>query len=72
MTRLLEKLVAQAAALPPAQQDELAARWIEELQDDARWDESFARSQDALSKLAHDVRTKIRAGDVEKTEIDEL
>lgn len=72
MTRLLEQVLSKASALTPQQQDELATRWLEEMEDDARWDAKFAGSQAELSKLASDVRDKIRAGQVKKTGIDEL
>lgn len=72
MTRLLEQVLAQASKLPPDQQDALAARWLDELEDDARWDAAFALSQDELAKLASEVRRQVREGNVEPTGIDEL
>jgi hypothetical protein len=72
MTRLLEEVINRVAKLTPEQQDELAARWLQELDDDARWDQRFATSQPELSKIARDVREQIRAGKVRSTGIDEL
>ncbi len=72
MTRLLEQLLSRASQLPPEQQDQLAARWLEELNDDLAWDAQFAASQPELSKLAEEVRAKIRSGQVRPTGIDEL
>ena len=61
MTRLLEQVLAQVAQLPPDEQDALASRWLEELADDRKWDGAFASSQDALTRLAADVRAKVQA-----------
>ncbi len=42
----------KAAGLPLDRQEALAAILIEEMADEERWQQSFARSQDALSTLA--------------------
>ncbi len=52
MTSTLQKAFEQAAALPPEQQETLGAILLEEMAAEDRWQQSFARSQDALSKLA--------------------
>ncbi|HEX8071873.1 MAG TPA: hypothetical protein VF546_18135 [Pyrinomonadaceae bacterium] len=52
MTELLEKAFAEAAKLPPEEQDALAAQLLAELQAERRWTEAFARSQDELGRLA--------------------
>jgi predicted lipid-binding transport protein (Tim44 family) len=52
MTRTLQQAFDKAAALPPERQDTLAAILIEEIESEDRWQQSFARSQDVLSKLA--------------------
>jgi hypothetical protein len=72
MTRLFEQVVSRVEKLTAEQQNELAARWLAELDDDARWDAQFAATQPELSKLAEEVRAKIRAGQVRSTGIDEL
>jgi hypothetical protein len=72
MTRLFEQVVSRVSQLTAEQQDQLAARWLEELDDDARWDAQFSATQPELSKLAQEVRAKIRAGQVRSTGIDEL
>ena len=53
MTELLEKVFKKAATLPDAKQDALAARFLEEIKDDAKWDELFSdpRTPKALDKL---------------------
>ena len=62
MTELLERAFSEAAKLPPTEQDELAERWLSELQSEHRWQESFATSQDELAKLAQDALKEHAAG----------
>jgi hypothetical protein len=62
MTDLLEKALTEVAKLPPPEQDALAAILLAELASEQRWTESFARSQDALAKLAEEALTEYRAG----------
>ena len=52
MTRNLQKAIARVEQLPADQQDAIAALIFEELEDEQRWDEAFARSADVLAKLA--------------------
>jgi hypothetical protein len=72
MTQLLEQAIAEARKLPAPEQDALAALILEELADERRWEEAFARSQEPLARLAAKVREDIRAGRVRRTEVDEL
>jgi hypothetical protein len=65
MTQALEKAFAEVAKLPAEQQDRFA-RWIlEELEDEQHWDKRFARSQEALGKLAVEARGAIERGESE-------
>ena len=52
MTELLEKAFAEIEKLSPDEQDTFAQWILEELASEQRWDDAFARSQDALAKLA--------------------
>ena len=72
MTHLMEKALAEIKKLPQADQDAIAAIILEEIADELRWDEAFARSQDELAGLADRVREDIRAGKVRNAGIDEL
>lgn len=49
-------------------QDAIAQRILEELADDQRWDDAFARSQDALGRLAAKVRADVAEGKVWRVE----
>jgi hypothetical protein len=70
MTKLLEEAIAQLKTRPISEQDSLvenlpsaiAALILEELNDDNRWDESFARSPDLFAKLAAEAMAEHRAG----------
>jgi len=72
VTQLLEQALAEIQKLPAAEQDAIASLILEEVADEQRWDEAFARSQEQLSKLTEKVRTDIRAGRVTDMGIDEL
>ncbi len=72
MTKLLEQVVAQAAALPEAGQNSLAGRWIAELADDQDWQERFASPQDVFARLAEEALAEHRAGFTEELDPDRL
>lgn len=72
MTQLLEQALAEVRKLPAPEQDAIAALILEELADERCWDETFARSQEPLAKLAAKVREDMRAGRVRRVEVDEL
>lgn len=72
MTELLQQALTEVQKLAPAEQDAIAAIILDELEDERRWDETFARSQDEIARLASRVRDDIRAGRVRKTRADEL
>lgn len=64
MTALLEQALAELQRLSPMQQDAIAALILEELADEARWDQAFAQSGDALARLAQQARAEKHAGNV--------
>jgi hypothetical protein len=72
MTQLLQQALAQLQKLSPAEQDALAALILEEIADEQRWDEAFARSQGQLARLAAKVHADIAAGRVKDVGIDQL
>ena len=72
MTKALEEAFEAASRLPEREQDELAAAILEEVQADARWDASFARSQKALEQLADEALEEYRAGRTEPLDPDAL
>jgi hypothetical protein len=72
MTTLLEHAITEIQKLSAAEQDAIAAVILEELADEHRWDEAFARSKDQLSRWATKVKKDIQSGRVKKTGFDEL
>jgi hypothetical protein len=62
MTELLEKVISKLKTLPTNEQDAIATMILDELEDERRWDESFARSPNLLAKLAAEAMTEYRAG----------
>jgi len=72
MTQLLEQALIEVKKRPDLEQDTIAAMILEELADEQRWQESFARSQVQLARLAATVREDIRAGRVTSGGFDQL
>lgn len=62
MTERLEQVIARLKTLPTDKQDAIAALILEELEEDQRWDDSFARSPDFLAQLAAEAMAEYRAG----------
>lgn len=63
MTKLLERAVAEASIRPEAEQNALAARILAELDDERKWDQSFAATTDEQwDKLAAMARRDTNSG----------
>jgi hypothetical protein len=62
MTELLERAIAQLKTRSFDEQNAIAAMILEELEDEQRWDDSFARSPDLLAKLAAEAMAEHHAG----------
>lgn len=72
MTELLEYAISRLQTLPADEQNAIAAMILEELEDERRWDEAFARSSDLLAKLAGNAMAEFRAGKTEELDPDKL
>ncbi len=72
MTAKLETAFKRVSALPPEEQDMIADQLLAELEDERRWDEAFANSQDVLEKLAAEALEDHRQGKTIANGIDEL
>ncbi|UBF26830.1 hypothetical protein K9N68_02225 [Kovacikia minuta CCNUW1] len=72
MTELLEQAISRLKSLPAREQDEIAAIILEELEDEARWDATFAKSQDVLAGLASEAMTEYRAGKTQELDPETL
>lgn len=72
MSRLLDQAVAEARKLPDAAQDAIAALILDEIEDDRRWDEAFAKSPGKLAALAARAAEQVKAGRCRAAGFDEL
>lgn len=72
MTLLLSQAFDKAAKLPETMQEQIAAQLLEDIEAELKWDETFARTQDQLAKLAEKALRDIKAGRVRKMGFDEL
>ena len=72
MTELLARAIARLQTLPESEQDAIAAMILEEIEDDRRWDESFARSPNLLAKLAASAMAEYRAGETQELDPETL
>ena len=64
MTKLVKKALERASALPDDEQDAIASIILEEIEDEARWRATFAKSREALARLADQARAEIARGNV--------
>jgi len=62
MTKLLEKAFSEASRLPTAMQNMIAERLPEDIYSEAKWNESFANSQNELSQLADEAVADFQTG----------
>ncbi|MBZ5564445.1 MAG: hypothetical protein LAP13_18745 [Acidobacteriia bacterium] len=62
MLKLVEKAFTEASKLPQDEQDSLARLHLTELASERQWSEAFAKSQDALTKLADEALAEFDAG----------
>jgi len=62
VTDLLKEAFAKAAQLPPAEQDALAAFFLEEMASEKRWQEAFSHSQEHLAKMAQEALAEFKIG----------
>ena len=72
MTQLLDQALTEVEKLPESEQNAIATLILDELGDERHWQESFARSQDQLARVAAKVREDIRAGRVKGGGFDQL
>ncbi len=62
MTKLLEQAFNEASKLPKEEQDSLARLLLAEFASERQWNETFAKSRDALAKLADEALAEFDAG----------
>ncbi len=72
MTERLEQAIAQLKTLSTAQQDAIATLILAELEEEQRWDDSFARSPNLLTKLAAEAMAEHRSGKTQELDQETL
>lgn len=72
MSDLLNKVIAEVSKLPEAEQDRVAQWILDELADEARWDEAFANSLPQLEALGRRALEDLRAGRTQELDPDNL
>ena len=72
MTAQLKKAFAKAALLPKELQEELARQLLEDIEGELKWEETLAKSQPLLNKMAAEARREKRAGKTVPKGFDEL
>jgi hypothetical protein len=72
MTEILEQAISKLKTLPSDQQEAIATLILEEIEEEKRWDQSFARSPDLLAKLATEAMTEYREGKTQELDPETL
>lgn len=72
MTELLKQAFDRAARLPDQLQEEFARELLEDLEGEARWDDTLAKSQDHLERMADRALRDAREGRTKRLGFDEL
>jgi hypothetical protein len=72
MTTLLQQAFAEAAKLPMAEQDALAARLLAELAAEDDFDRAIANSPEKLARLSREALAEHRAGLTQELDPDKL
>jgi hypothetical protein len=72
MSDLFDRAVQKARSLPEAEKNVIATIMLEELEDEARWKQSFSNSQDVLAKLAAEAMEEDRKGETKELDPDLL
>lgn len=62
MTELLQKAIAKLSELPEKEQEEIASLILEEIEDEKKWQTSFANSEKQLEVLAEEALTEFKQG----------
>ena len=72
MTTALEKAFAKAARLPAQTQNQLASQLLADIADESKWDQTLAKSQNLLDKMAQKAVRAHKAGKTHPVGFDEL
>ncbi|OZH53034.1 hypothetical protein AFK68_20400 [Hydrocoleum sp. CS-953] len=62
MTKVIEEALTKLSQLPENQQEAIAYLILAEIEDEKRWAENFANSQDKLAQLADEAIAEFKQG----------
>lgn len=62
MTELLQKAIAKLSELPEKEQEEIASLILAEIEDEKKWQTSFANSEKQLEVLAEEALAEFKQG----------
>ncbi len=62
MAELLQKAMAKLSELPEKEQEEIASLILAEIEDEKKWQTSFANSEKQLEILAEEALTEFKQG----------
>ncbi|MGK7919252.1 MAG: hypothetical protein AB4080_04510 [Trichodesmium sp.] len=62
MTNILQQALTKLSELPETQQEAIAYLILAEIEDEKRWTENFANSQDQLAQLADEAIAEFKQG----------
>jgi hypothetical protein len=62
MAELLQKVMAKLSELPEKEQEEIASLILAEIEDEKKWQTSFANSEKQLEILAEEALTEFKQG----------
>lgn len=72
MIPIMSQLIAKVETLSEEQQAELASQFLELLEEDAKWQALFDKSEDFLTKMAEKALADRKAGKTRPLNLDEL
>ena len=72
MSELLKQAIEQVERLSDEDKDAIATIILEELEDENKWSQSFADSQDFLASLAAEAMAEYKAGKTEELDPESL
>lgn len=72
MTKLLDRAFQEASKLPEIAQNALAKWVMEEMEDEKKWEMTFAETEDILEQLADEALVSDKHGKTKPLDLDKL
>ena len=72
MTKLLDRAFQEASKLPEIAQNALAKWLMEEMEDEEKWEITFAETEDILERLADEALLSDKQGKTNSLDLDKL